>query len=171
MEACERLANWKATFYGWNLLKELPDPFVSPAIEYEGGHAPPEVRDAYMERCLPTNQYILDKIADSKSTWEKNGAPGEERRLDVLFIMTNAKEEWIAEFQQSLKKSDAGWRKVVTTRDLEFDFEETGVNMAVDMELARMAAVYIGNGWSSMTSNILHRRLVDEKEPLSNRFW
>lgn len=63
-------------------------------------------------------------------------------------MMTNAKKDWIEEFKKSLKDSNAGWRKVVTTKDLEFDFEETGVNMAIDMELARKAAVYIGNGVS-----------------------
>lgn len=171
LQACEGLANWNSTFYGWNLLPELPDPFHAPPLKFEGGHAPPETHAAYKERCLPTNEYILDKIATSKAAWEANGAPGEVRRLDVLYVMTNAKNPWIDEFKQSLKKSNAGWKKVVTSKDMSFDFEETGVNMAVDMELARKAAVYIGNGWSSMTSNILHRRLVDEKEPLANRFW
>lgn len=82
-----------------------------------------------------------------------------------------------------------GWTTVVTSRDLEFDSEQKEVGMAVDMDLARKAAVFIGNGvcdfsffsdffsdvfglqWSSFTSNIVHRRLVDEKEHISNRFF
>jgi len=86
-----------------------------------------------------------------------------------MFIMTNADSKWIKNFSASLKST--GFTTVVTTHDLKFDDEQIGVNMAVDMEFGRKAAVFIGNGWSSMTSNILHRRLVDGKEPLANRFW
>lgn len=150
IQACEGLANWNSTYYGWNLLPELPDPFHAPPLQFEGGHAPPETHEAYKKRCLPTNEYILQKIADSKSAWERNAPAGQKRRLDVLFVMTNAKKDWIEEFKKSLKDGNAGWRKVVTSKDLEFDFEETGVNMAIDMELARKAAVYIGNGVSSL---------------------
>lgn len=146
LEACQGLADWNSTFYGWNLLPELPDAFVTPPIQFTPGNAPPEIHAAYNERCLPTNKYILKKIASSKSAWERNAPSQEKRELDVLFIMTNAKESWISEFKESLRKSNAGWKQVVTTRDLQFDFEQTGVNMAVDMELARKAAVYIGNG-------------------------
>jgi hypothetical protein len=148
LEACEGLARANSTFYGWNLLPELPDPFTAPPLRFEGGHAPPETYEAYLTRCLPSNEYILNKIANSKTAWEQNAARGEERRLDVLFVMTNAKKSWVEELKKSLKESNAGWRKVVTSKDIELNFEETGVNMAVDMELARMAAVYIGNGVS-----------------------
>ena len=78
----------------------------------------------------------------------------------------------------------------ITTKDLEWDQEQKDVGMAVDMEFARRAAVFIGNGvspfyisddceiaadltcfqWSTLTSNIVHRRLVDGKEPISIRF-
>jgi hypothetical protein len=160
IQACEGLANWNSTFYGWNLLPELPDPFNAPPLKFEGGHAPPETHEAYKTRCLPTNEYILQKVADSKAAWENNASRGEERRLDVLFIMTNAKKDWIEEFKQSLKDAGAGWRQVVTSKDIVLDFEETGVNMAVDMELARKAAVYIGNG---VSPSIIDRRpgLID----------
>ncbi|KAF5327965.1 hypothetical protein D9758_012828 [Tetrapyrgos nigripes] len=41
------------------------------------------------------------------------------------------------------------------------------VNMAVDMDVARRAAVFVGNGWSSFTSNIVYRRLVDDQRLLA----
>jgi len=86
----------------------------------------------------------------------------------------------------------SGWHTIVTTQDLELDQEQKDVGMAVDMEYARKAAVFIGNGvrqhlislsytaidksgmflqWSSFTSNIVHRRLVDGKPPISSRFY
>jgi hypothetical protein len=102
-----------------------------------------------MKRCLPTNKYIINKISDSKTAWERNAPPGEERRLDILFVMTNAKKDWVKQFKKSLEDSNAGWIKLVLSKDFKLDFEETGANMAIDMEVARMAAVYIGNGVSS----------------------
>jgi len=76
----------------------------------------------------------------------------------------------------------------VTTKELELDQHQKDVGMAVDMELARRAAVFLGNGvcpfppfktdvltdgtkWSSFTSNIVHRRLVDKRDPISIRFF
>ncbi|KAJ8691310.1 hypothetical protein PTI98_010894 [Pleurotus ostreatus] len=64
-----------------------------------------------------------------------------------------------------------GWHTIATSKDLTLDEEQTDVNMAVDMDIARRAAVFIGNGWSSFTSNIVHRRLADGREAISNRFW
>jgi len=61
----------------------------------------------------------------------------------VLFVMTNAKDEWIEEFKESLERTRASWTRVVTKMDLKFDIEPTGANMVVDMEIARRAAVYI----------------------------
>ena len=58
--------------------------------------------------------------------------------------MTNAKKDWLDEFKKSL--ADAGWLKVVTSKDLVFDDDQTGVNMAIDMDIGRRAAVFIGNG-------------------------
>jgi len=165
-EACTRLADYNSSFYGWNLLPQLPDPFVLPAEPFEMGHNTPTNIAEYLVRCLPTNQYLVYKVIESKKQWEgqQNG-----RKLDTMFIMTNADSKWIKNFSASLKST--GFTTVVTTHDLKFDDEQIGVNMAVDMEFGRKAAVFIGNGWSSMTSNILHRRLVDGKEPLANRFW
>ncbi|KZT40025.1 hypothetical protein SISSUDRAFT_1070343 [Sistotremastrum suecicum HHB10207 ss-3] len=165
-EACTRLANYNSTFYGWNLLPELLDPFTPPGGDWEIGANTPENIQVYLERCLPTNEYLIKKIHDSKVAWE-NGGMG--RKLDIMFIMTNAKKDWLDEFKKALKAS--GWTTIISTQDLVLDDEQLGVGMAVDMDIGRRAAAFIGNGWSSLTSNVLHRRLVDGKQPLANRFW
>jgi len=166
-QACWDLAKYNSTFYSWNLLEFLPDKFTPPPGG-EPGENTPENTEKYMERCLPTTLAIVEKIRDSRRDYiatTKNSAPF----LDTLFILTNDNSEWLANLQTTLKTE--GWHTIVTTNELRLDQEQKDVAMAVDMDIARRAAVFIGNGWSSFTSNIVHRRLVDGKEPISIRFY
>ena len=140
-EACTRLANYNSTFYGWNLLPDLPDPFILPSPDFELGHNTPENIRAYLIRCLPTNDYLIRKIGESKEQWESS-SPGQ--TLDTMFIMTNADQAWIKQFTSELRKE--GFYSIVTTQDFVYDDEQTAVNMAVDMDIGRRAAVFIGNG-------------------------
>ncbi|KAF9484849.1 hypothetical protein BDN70DRAFT_872119 [Pholiota conissans] len=167
-EACLGLANWNSTFYSWNLLPELPDKFNNPP-GYEWGHNTPENVAYYLEHCYPTDEFIVNKINQSRKDYVDAAKPGEVRYLDVLFLLTNDKTDWVDKLKEQLKPH--GWNTIVTTRELELDQEQKDVGMAVDMDFARKAAVFIGNGWSSFTSNILHRRLVDRKPWISNRFY
>ncbi|KAJ7100404.1 hypothetical protein C8R44DRAFT_561537, partial [Mycena epipterygia] len=82
-------------------------------------------------------------------------------------ILTNEKSAWIDELAKELKKD--GWT-VITCRDLVLDSEQTEVSIAVDMEIARRAAAFIGNGWSSFTSNIVYQRLLEKRDPITIRF-
>ncbi|GLB38170.1 hypothetical protein LshimejAT787_0500350 [Lyophyllum shimeji] len=166
-EACLHLAKWNSTFYSWNLLEELPDPFVPPPGGEQGNNTPENV-EKYLEHCLPTFDDIVAKIRDSRHDYLKQSKKGH-KTLDVLYLLTNAEGEWLDQLKATLKED--GWHTIVTSKDLELDQEQTEVNMAVDMEIARRAAVFIGNGWSSFTSNIVHKRLVDGKEPISCRFY
>ncbi|GLB38601.1 hypothetical protein LshimejAT787_0504660 [Lyophyllum shimeji] len=163
--ACTHLATWNSTFYSWNLLPQLPDRLEFPAhivwntTEYFEAHA---------ERCLPDFDAIIKKARDSRDDYVK-AAPGKRRTLDIMYLLTNEKGEWIEKLKKALKKD--GWHTIVTSNDLELDSEGVDTGMAIDMDIARKAAVFVGNGWSSFTSNINHRRLVDGKEPISIRFW
>ncbi|KAI3621367.1 hypothetical protein WG66_014473 [Moniliophthora roreri] len=165
-EACERLANYNSTFYSWNLLPELMDPFNAPpelkwnSSEYEQYH---------LERCYPEADAIVQKVRDVRNTYIRSLPSGSSAVLDAMYLLTNAKGDWLADMKKKL--TDDGWYTIVTSKDLELNAEQTDVNMAIDMDLARRAAVFIGNGWSSFTSNIVHRRFVDGKTPASTRFW
>jgi hypothetical protein len=64
--------------------------------------------------------------------------------LDVLYLLTNEQSDWLENLKEVLRKD--GWYTIRTTRDLTLDQEQTDVNMAVDMDIARRAAVFIGNG-------------------------
>jgi len=164
---CLELAKWNSTFHGWNLLPYLPDKFVHPE-GYEPGKNTPEGVAHYQKHCYPDHEMVLDKIQTSREEYIWAESPGEHRVLDMVFLLTNDATGWVDELKTKLLQS--GWQTVVTTKDLELDQEQKDVGLAVDMEFGRKAAVFIGNGWSTFSSGIVHRRLVDGKEPISIRF-
>ncbi|KAF5382695.1 hypothetical protein D9615_003074 [Tricholomella constricta] len=164
-DACLHLAKWNSTFYSWNLLEELPDAFPPPPGGEQGNNTPENIRK-YLEHCLPSFDDIVSKVRDSRYEYLKESKKGH-KTLDVLFLLTNAEGEWLDQLKATLRED--GWHTIVTSKDLELDQEQTEVNMAVDMEIARRAAVFVGNGWSSFTSNIVHKRLVDGKEPITRK--
>lgn len=144
-EACVGLATWNSTYYSWNLLEALPDHFTPP----EGGswgYNTPENTLKYMEHCLPTFDAIVQKVRDSRDDYLKAARPGTRRTLDVLYLLTNEQSEWLDQLKDALRKD--GWYTIRTSKDLILDQEQTDVNMAVDMDIARRAAVFIGNGVS-----------------------
>jgi len=185
-QACLDLATWNSTFYSWNLLPELPDKFSTPP-GYTWGKNTPENIEIYNKHCFPTDQFILEKIRSSRKEYIASAKPGEHRVLDVLYFLTNDKSGWVEGLKERFRNE--GWYTIVTTNELELDQEQKDVGMAVDMDLARKAAVFIGNGvgriysfvlflsdifniqWSSFTSNIVHRRMLDGKQPISTRFY
>jgi hypothetical protein len=73
-----------------------------------------------------------------------NALKPQRRVVDVIHILTNDDSEWLALLKETL--AGAGWEKVLTSHDLELDQEQIGVGMVVDMDIARRAAVFIGNG-------------------------
>ncbi|KAF9489577.1 hypothetical protein BDN71DRAFT_1527746 [Pleurotus eryngii] len=167
-EACIGLATWNSTFYSWNLFSWLPDRFTPPPGG-EWGSNTPENTEKYMEHCLPPADAIVAKARQARADYQKASPPGKTRALDVMYILSNDASEWMDALKQALRND--GWHTIATSKDLTLDEEQTDVNMAVDMDIARRAAVFIGNGWSSFTSNIVHRRLADGREAISNRFW
>jgi hypothetical protein len=68
------------------------------------------------------------------------------RALDVLYVMSNAKPAWIAAFSERMRAE--GWEIVIGSSDLVLNMQQTEVSMAVDMEIARRAEVFVGNGVS-----------------------
>jgi hypothetical protein len=139
--ACLGFAQWNSTFYSWNLLSFLPDKFHHPS----GWDADRnETITTYMRHCFPTEVFITNKIRESRRAYIDAAKPGEVRYLDTVYILTNEQTEWTEQLKRMLY--DDGWNHVVTTRQLELDSQQKDVGMAVDMDLARRAAVFIGNG-------------------------
>jgi hypothetical protein len=144
--ACLGLANWNSTFYSWNLLPFLPDKFTPP-LGGSWGENTDENIATYMERCLPHFSAIVQKIRDSRDDYVNAAEEGEGKRvLDTLYILTNDDSEWVHQLKTVLRPE--GWKLIVTSQDLILDSEGVDTGMAVDMEVARRAAVFIGNGVS-----------------------
>ena len=72
------------------------------------------------------------------------------RYLDTVYILTNDQTEWVENLTKMLY--DDGWDHVVSTKELELDPHQKEVSMSVDMDFARRAAVFIGNGVSQKIS-------------------
>ena len=187
---CEFLANRNESYYGWNQLEFLPDRFEFPAMNTTEEGKTEATTDGlahYSKHCYPKHEDIMEKARQSRDDFVRAAKEGEYRYLDMLYLATNDHSEWLDNLKSILKQS--GWRSILTTRDLELDAEQKEVGMAVDMELARKAAVFVGNGvriqshesinsvshfkpqWSSYSSNIVYRRLVDGREDITNRFF
>ncbi|KAJ7848138.1 hypothetical protein B0H14DRAFT_3673725 [Mycena olivaceomarginata] len=151
-EHCKWLAYIDNGFYGWNQFPHLADRLT----------INPDAPDKDARFLEPG---IVSKAALTRRDFL--GHAGAPDALDTFYLLTNEKSGWIEEIKDALKKD--GWA-VYTTQDLVLDSEQTDVSMAVDMEIARRAAVFIGNGWSSFTSNIVSRRLADGRDPITIRF-
>lgn len=60
---------------------------------------------------------------------------------------------------------------IASARDLELTPEEKYVSQAVDMYIGQRAEVFIGNGFSSLTANVVMLRKNAGLDPLQTRFW
>lgn len=161
-DACQGFSKWNSTFYGWNLLASLPDSFTPPSGGVWGENTPENIA-VYMEHCYPDIESVVQKIRQAKKEYRGG-------YVDVLYLLTNEKGQWLNDLLAAFKAD--GWTTIRTSRDLVLEnVEQTEVAMAIDMDIARRAGVFVGNGWSSFTSNIVHRRLVDGKPPSSIRFY
>ncbi|KAF7299479.1 hypothetical protein MIND_00897900 [Mycena indigotica] len=152
---CRFLASVGSGYYGWSQLKFLPD---VAAHRFPGSDDPQREAKAFA-MCLPDIKQVVARAHQVRQDWDK--------ALDTVYLLTNESGEFLDILVTALLRG--GWRTVVTTHDLQLDNEQLGVGMAVDMEIAKRAEVFLGNGWSSFTSNVIHQRLVAGKDPKSIR--
>jgi hypothetical protein len=92
-------------------------------------------------RSYPTEAEILERIRTVRRE-HLAAAPG--APLDVLYVATNADARWVATLRAPLLRD--GWRAVVSLHDFALDEAQNEVGNAVDMEVARRAALFVGNG-------------------------
>lgn len=154
-EHCTNLRKWGAGFASWNLLSELPDKFQ-----------PGSVDEVYRERCLPEISEIVQRLHSVRAEHDQREGAGHE--LENVFIMTNGQRSWVNELVLALQED--GWRTVTSSKDLILDKVEDSVNAAVDMEIARRAEVFVGNGFSTLTSTVTALRLTLDWQPQNIRF-
>ncbi|KAJ1304800.1 hypothetical protein OPQ81_005936 [Rhizoctonia solani] len=158
-----KLQALNGTFTGWNQLPQLLDKFDPPPRgDIEWGTNTPEIAEYYLKRCLPTPAQVASRLRAIRA---------ENRHISRVFVATNAEERYLSELRVVLAAD--GWAPdaIITSEDLELNWQATSVAMAVDMAILSRAEVFVGNGFSSMTSNVVMRRLTSGMGSDSTRFW
>jgi len=159
---CKNLGEWGADWNGFNAFPEFPDKWVPPSGA-GGGEAQAEALATVMKSCFPTIEQIVQKVEEVRHTEAGHG-------LKRIFIMTNGDKEWVTKLKVALNVA-YGWEKISSTQDLKLSWEQLFNNQAVDMLIGQRAQVVVGNGWSSLTSNVMMLRMARDVPPESNRFW
>ncbi|KAH7885742.1 hypothetical protein F5I97DRAFT_1145854 [Phlebopus sp. FC_14] len=164
---CSHLANWSADWNGFNKFAALPDKFRVP-VDGGWGETTEKNMELYLRRCFPTIEQIVERVravlADQMRLY------GKSRELKRIYIMTNGDVAWIQELREALLEVKE-WDAVMSSRDLHLSWEAKPVAQAVDMLVGQRAQVFIGNGFSSLTSNIVMFRMLRELPPEDTRFW
>jgi len=160
---CHSMASYASGYNSWNLLPSLPDVYNPPDGIREGADL-----EEFMRHCWPSVDDIVRRVRDVKHDYETQGRG----QLKTVYVLTNGKRPWIDELSGALLSSGMGWERVTSSRDLVYVGQaEKLANQAADMEIARRAAVFVGNGFSTMTANILMFRLVHGMSAQTTRFW
>ncbi|KAG8888710.1 hypothetical protein FRB98_006967 [Tulasnella sp. 332] len=164
LEHCKNLAGWRTMYNSWNTFDGFRDRFPS---RVEVGRMDNETRlRLYMEHCLPTVQQMVDRLKAVRSEWIE-GHP-EADALKRVYVMTNAEAAYRSELSEKLRAD--GWDGVTMSVDLEVRKAETEVVLTADMMIGQLAEVFVGNGFSSLTSNINLLRMMHGVSTDSIRF-
>ncbi|KAJ7036593.1 hypothetical protein C8F04DRAFT_1220945 [Mycena alexandri] len=163
---CTHLANWGAEFNG----------YLSGFMRNWGSTTPAN-HVLYLRRCFPSIPQIVEKVRRVRTMFEARS----QRRLTWVYVMTNADLAWLAELEAALRDTqvdvrDVGtgnltWDGISTSRDLVLTWEQKYVAQAVDMYIATRAEVFIGNGFSILTSNVVMLRMARDVDPRDTHFW
>ncbi|OAX40787.1 hypothetical protein K503DRAFT_791176 [Rhizopogon vinicolor AM-OR11-026] len=152
---CPNLAEWGADYMGINQHPVLPDRFDrSPYVNDT------DARLAYyLGHCWPSTEQVVEKLRDVREEY-----PG----LRRVYVLSNAGAWSLDELKSALEED--GWDDLVSSADIVLDSEQKYVAMAVDMAIAEKAEVFVGNGFSSLSSNVVMLRMAKGMEGQSNRF-
>ncbi|KAH9958138.1 hypothetical protein BC827DRAFT_1221294 [Russula dissimulans] len=167
-EHCTRLSKWSSTFMGWNEFPGFPDNFPRPAVKNQGQASPEDVA-RYTARCYPDIKQIVSRVREVRTALLPT-------KLTRMYLMTNGNAKWIRELKEALQEDGrrAGlgeWSHIGTSRDLRLTREQRHLSHSVDMAIAQRAEVFIGNGFSSTTSNAVMLRAAQGYPWDTTRFW
>jgi len=159
-EHCWNLAEWRSSWTGYNQLPELIDYFEPPS---PGEVVTQEIHDAYAASCYPSIEQIVQKVVEIRKTKAGKG-------LKNVFIMTNGKIPWIEELKSALNEV-AKWDLIKSSRDTRLSWEQKYIAQASDMLIGQRSQVFVGNGFSSLTANIVMLRMAKGLDPEATRLW
>ncbi|KAJ7618580.1 hypothetical protein FB45DRAFT_800313 [Roridomyces roridus] len=151
---CREAFPHSMSFVGFNSFHEFPDSekFRLWNTSYEDT----------MLHCLPDIDQIIEKVLAVVTP---------DSGIERIYLMTNGRYPWLGELVSALKA--AGSWSVATSRDLSLSFEGKHVSQALDMYVGQRSDRFIGNGFSSLTSNVVMLRMANPELDGANRtyFW
>ncbi|KAI0333985.1 hypothetical protein GY45DRAFT_1243411 [Cubamyces sp. BRFM 1775] len=162
LKHCVDLTDQGEDFVSINTLPGLADPFVAPRGFFFNELTRAD-RNLYRRRCFPSVAEIVQKVEEVRATREGRG-------IRRIYIMTNGKPDFISELKEALLAAGS-WDSIHSSRDMVLSKEEKYVAQAVDMLVAQRAQVFIGNGFSTLTSGAVMMRLSNGFPVNSTRFW
>ncbi|KAI0743492.1 hypothetical protein C8Q80DRAFT_1272186 [Daedaleopsis nitida] len=159
---CTTLTRWGEDFVSVNTFPDMPDQFTIPPH-----NELPDMTDVHLEyyrkRCFPSIEEIVHKVVEVLDTPAGHGV----RRL---YIMTNGRPTFISKLKAALHRV-AEWDSIASSRDMVLNREQRYVPQAVDQLVAQRAQVFIGNGFSTLTSNAVSMRMANGFSNHSSRLW
>ncbi|KAI0308536.1 hypothetical protein OF83DRAFT_1288934 [Amylostereum chailletii] len=158
---CLHLAKWKSSYNAFNVRPDFPDQFVPPEGGGDGDNTS-EGYAFYQKHCFPEIDDIVRRAMEVRAE--------SKRPLDRIYILTNGRKEWLEELKASLREKTGPWTAITTSRDLKLTWEQKYVAQAMDMSIATRAEVFVGNAWSSLTSNVNLLRMAQSRSPYTTRF-
>ncbi|KAL5526196.1 hypothetical protein ACEPAG_7535 [Sanghuangporus baumii] len=155
---CQQFSKWGKPYMGFNQFAELPDRFEVPKF---GSRKDLDAREKYyLQQCWPEIDNIAEKL---------RGVRKENTHLQRVYVITNGRSWWVNRLGRVL--AEDGWSVLKSGRDLRLDIEQKHVSTAIDMAIAERADVFVGNGFSTFSSNVVMLRTAKNVDPRSNRFW
>ncbi|KAF8515214.1 hypothetical protein JB92DRAFT_2717801, partial [Gautieria morchelliformis] len=164
---CAGLERDSAGWQGINEAEGLMDRYTPPL----GGLQTPAEHAEFARHCWPSIDDVMRHVRRVRQEWEEGLRGRIERhwRLNTVYVCTNGDTVWWDAITSALRAD--GW-EVRGSADMDFVRDsERIVGLAVDMEIAARAEVFIGNGWSTFTSNVNLLRMAHGAPPGSIRFW
>ncbi|KAH7314012.1 hypothetical protein B0J17DRAFT_687352 [Rhizoctonia solani] len=161
---CIHLSNYADTYTGWSQLPQLRDQYAGPSREgIEKGQSTPEMREYYRKHCIPDTDEIASRIREILAETHA--------RISHIYIANNAEDEFLTDLRRALAVDGWGPNKITTSQELDLNWQATSVNNVVDMSILSRAEIFIGNGWSTLTSNVVMRRMTTGQLVESTRLW
>jgi len=143
---------------GWYELPGIPDKFdPPPEAEWEARH------DYFYKSCSPSFYQIINKIQEIRESDQGKG-------LRAIYLTSNGSRDYLRSLKIALTE-DVGWEFVMSSRDMIYTPEQQYISHAVDMAIAQRAQVFLGNGFSSLSSNVVLLRFAHGMPAESNRMF
>jgi len=168
-EHCTALSNWGSVYMGFNGFPGLPDKFPPAAVGSQGNE---QAEDAsrYAIHCFPDIEQIVSRVREVRVELLLT------TRLTRVYMMTNGRPKWVRELKDALQEDArregmGEWEHIGTSRDLRLTREQRHNSQALDIAVAQRAEVFIGNGFSSLTSNSVMLRVAQGYPWNNTRFW